>query len=108
MKGVRIIPPVIGAALLLLVALAALATPRPSAAQDTVTPTPVNMTDANVAIIDPILVSELHGLVQVQGTANVPNMLNYFLEIRPLNDDASVPGDDVPWIPVTLPTNTPV
>jgi len=108
MKRLSILSPIIVGALALLLALTALINPRSSAAQGTATPTPVNMVDANVVITAPILVSELHGQIAVQGSANVPNMLNYFLEIRPLNNDASLPGDDIPWIPVTLPTSTPV
>ncbi len=106
MKGVKVISYV--AALGLLLMLFALLSPTPSAAQGLLTPTPINMTNPSVVITSPILVSVLHGQVEVQGTANMPGMLNYFLEIRQLNDDASIPGDDVPWIPVTLPATTPV
>jgi inhibitor of cysteine peptidase len=35
-------------------------------------------------------------------------MTQYYLEARSLLGDASLPGDDIPWIPVTLPVATPV
>src|SRR5215831_9558208 len=79
------------------------------AAQITATPigigfvNPVNVTNPDVVITSPILVSELHGQVEINGTANLPNMRSYFLETRVLNADASPPPDDAPWIPTTLP-----
>src|SRR5689334_20221949 len=99
-------------ATVLLLALSSLVTSTLQAAQITATPlssgTPSSTPEPTVAITSPLLVSELHGEVEVQGTADVPNMLDYFLEVRGLNDDASLPSDDVPWIPATLPTTGPV
>src|SRR5262245_39470969 len=74
------------------------------AAQVTATPiltnstTPSSVSTQDVVITSPLIVSELHGQVEVRGTANLPDMRNYFLETRTLNDDASIPPDDVPWI----------
>jgi lysophospholipase L1-like esterase len=109
MKRLKYLFPIVG----LLVVFSALIT-QPSqatrnAVQITATPrgaesaTPVMEASLDVVITSPILVSELHGQVDVQGTASLRNMRSYFLETRVLNPDASLPGEDVPWIPITLP-----
>src|SRR5260221_13462563 len=46
---------------------------------------PVNEANPDVVITEPLLVSELHGQFDIHGTANLPNMRSYFLEIRGLN-----------------------
>src|SRR5260221_14047450 len=106
MKGLRIL--FISIALMLTLTLPIAS--RLQAAQITATPsgTLASGVASGVVITSPLIVSELHGQVEVQGTADVPNMLNYFLEIRGLNDAASTPPDDVPWIPVTLPMTGPI
>lgn len=64
--------------------------------------------DPNAAITWPPPVFVLRGLVTVEGSANLPGMDSYFLEYRRLNDDLSAVDDDVPWLPATLPSRTPV
>ncbi len=107
MKGHRYILTVA----ILLTMLSLIVTPRLQAAQVTATPsgsTTPSTFESGVVITSPVLVSELHGQVEVLGTANIPNMRNYFLEIRGLNDDASLPPDTVPWIPITAAMPGPV
>jgi len=79
---------------------------------------------ANISWPPPIYV--LRGQVDIRGTANIPNMNNYFVEFRPLQFDPPLqenPGAPVeteeapadseetqesPWFPVTLPNSNPV
>src|SRR5260221_8572255 len=107
MKGHRYILTVA----ILLTMLSLIVTPRLQAAQVTATPsgsTTPSTFESGVVITSPVLVSELHGQVEVLGTANIPNMSNYSLEIRGLNDDASLPTDTVPWFPITAAMPGPV
>ncbi|NWG16027.1 MAG: hypothetical protein HXY41_05270 [Chloroflexi bacterium] len=68
-------------------------------AQD-ISPTPGEINpNANISWPPPVYV--LRGQFTVRGSANLPGMLNYFLEFRPLEDDLSSAADDVPWFPVT-------
>ena len=89
-----------------------------SAQQDSYFPSPTGTGTAvgslsatpspNALITNPLIVSELHGTVQVQGTVNSTGLKNFFLETRALNDDASEPAASVSWSPVTLPAAKPV
>jgi uncharacterized protein YgiM (DUF1202 family) len=68
-------------------------------AQD-ISPTPGEVNpNANISWPPPVYV--LRGQFAVRGSANLPNMLSYFLEFRPLEDDLSSADDTVPWFPVT-------
>lgn len=71
-------------------------------AQAQVTTTAVNP-NANISWPPPIYL--LHGLVAVRGTANVPNMSNYFISFQPLNDDLSPAGE---YLPAALLSSRPV
>ncbi len=62
--------------------------------------------DPNAAITWPPPVYLLRGAVEIRGSANLPNMTNYFLEFRELND--TLEAEDTPPIPATLPRSTPV
>ena len=117
MKTIRLAPIAIA-----VLSAFAIASPLQSNAQQTATTTaPTNAatsaimsaTDntantANVVITSPQLVSELHGVIQVLGTASVTGMRSFFLETRPLNPDASVPTGETGWVPATLPASTAV
>lgn len=61
--------------------------------------------DPNVNITSPPPVFVVRGQVTITGSANLPNMVSYFLEYRALTDDLQV---DAPWLPATLPSRTPV
>jgi hypothetical protein len=71
----------------------------------TPTATPVNP-NANISWPPPVYV--LRGEFTVRGSANLPNMSNYFIEFRRLNDDLSIPDEDALWTPATLPTTAAV
>ena len=90
-------------ALGLVIAIAALSPLAVRAQQSTATATSSSATTAMIS--SPLIVSELHGSVQVLGTVNVVGMHSYFLETRALNDDASAPAGDNGWSPVTLPVS---
>ncbi len=83
---------------LTLTAQAQTATPQPSA-------TPTN---PNASITWPPPVYVVQGQFQIRGSANLPNMVSYFIEYRRLNDDLSVPNESAPWSPATLPSRAPV
>jgi hypothetical protein len=59
--------------------------------------------DPNANITWPPPVYVLRGAFELRGTANLPNLANYFLEYRPLNDDLST-RDNTGWIPASLPS----
>ncbi len=59
--------------------------------------------DANISWPPPVYV--VRGTVEVRGSANLPNMTNYFIEFRALGADMAEPPDTQPWFPVSLPTN---
>lgn len=73
---------------------------------------------ANISWPPPVYV--VQGEVDIRGTANLPNMNNYFLEFRPIpgltpgeqGQATATPSaganDESPWFPVTLPRSTPV
>lgn len=73
-----------------------------SIAQTTTTTNP----DATITFPPPVYV--VRGEFEVRGSADVANMSNYFLEFRLLNDDLTPQGDDIAWIPATLPNSAPV
>jgi hypothetical protein len=52
-------------------------------------------------------VTEVWGVGDVLGTANIPGMTYYFLEYMPLNDDLTIP-ENAPWLPGTLAVRQPV
>ena len=60
---------------------------------------------ANFSWPPPVYV--LRGEFSLRGTAALPNMANYYVEYRRLNDDATANEDGV-WIPATLPRGGPV
>src|SRR5687767_9759304 len=78
-----------------------------TAQAQTATPTvePVNP-NANVSWPPPVYV--LRGQFTLRGSANLPNMSNYFIEFRPLNPDATVVDEDALWTPATLPSTAAV
>ncbi len=54
----------------------------------------------NATITWPPPVYVLRGEFQIRGTANLPNMTNYFIEFRPLNDDLTPQGpQNNVWFP---------
>lgn len=66
---------------------------------------PVNP-NANISWPPPVYI--LHGQFQIRGTANLPNMSNYFIEFRPLNADLTPQvGSDI-WFPAILPSQAAV
>ncbi len=84
-----------------------------SAQENTITPAEDTEINANVNISWPPPVYVLRDSVDVRGTANVPNMSNYFIEFRPMEVLEEVPEEDeevfeAPWFPVTLPSTSPV
>ena len=61
--------------------------------------------NANISWPPPVYV--LRGAFELRGTANLPNMVSYFLEYRPLNDDLTV-NETMTWLPATLPSQAKV
>ena len=78
-------------------------------AQDNIEPAPgVSVIDPNANISWPPPVYIARGQVEIVGTVNLPEMVNFFLEFRPL---VLIPGaEDVvdnPWRPASLASNIP-
>lgn len=75
-----------------------------------ITPNPNTPPNPNANISFPPPVYFLRGELQIYGSANLPNMANYFLEYRPLivppSPDIVLP--EIPWGPISLPSNVPV
>ena len=71
----------------------------PVAAQEAEEPT------AEISWPPPVYV--LRGEVSLLGSVNLPGMTGFFIEYRALDDDLSAP-DTRAWLPVTLPSATPV
>jgi uncharacterized protein YgiM (DUF1202 family) len=69
---------------------------------------PTGIPDPNVNITWPPPIYNLSGEFSVRGTANVPGMVSYFLEFRPLNPDFTPQADTVAWTPAILPARGPV
>lgn len=61
----------------------------------------------HLEITSPLVVSELSGVIDVVGSADMPGMAYYYIEIVGLNDDLSVP-ENAPWLPMSAGLNTPV
>jgi uncharacterized protein YgiM (DUF1202 family) len=73
---------------LLLTGLAlALAAAIPVFAQGDVSPSPTPDPNGNISWPPPVYV--LRGEFEIRGTANLPDMVNYFIEFRPLEDPAA-------------------
>jgi hypothetical protein len=64
--------------------------------------------DPNAQIAWPPPIYVLRGEVGIRGTANLPDMVSYFLEFRPLNPDFTQAAETIPWVPATLPARGPV
>ncbi len=60
-------------------------------------------TNPNVVISFPPPVYVVRGVVEVRGTVNLPNIANYFLEVRPLGDDLQPLSETDPFLPASLP-----
>ena len=58
--------------------------------------------DPNAHFSWPLPVYLLRGEVSLRGTANLPNMVSYFIEYRQLNDDLTA-NEENSWTPATLP-----
>jgi hypothetical protein len=84
---------------LLVLVVMLLAASVPAFAQVTPVPTP----DPNANVVFPPPVYVLRGLSPIIGTANLPNMTNYFIEFRPLP-----PASAEPTTGAGTPTPTPV
>lgn len=85
----------------LLVVLALLLGVVMTVSAQTPTPTPPNP-NANISWPPPVYV--LRGEFNVRGSANLPNMSGYFLQFRPLAQDLTVPDEEAPWLPASLPS----
>lgn len=72
-----------------------------------ITPNDDTQVDPNANISFPPPIYTLRGRVQIFGSANLPNMSNYFLEFRPLVNRPNA-LNNAAWTPVTLPATTPV
>ncbi len=89
---------------LVLLLMLVLALPMVVSAQTT----PATPTNPNAVITWPPPVYVLKGQFAIRGTANLPNMTNYFIEFRPINDDLSPQiGGDI-WFPAILPSQAAV
>ncbi len=71
-----------------------------------VTPTVAPNPNATISWPPPVYV--IRGQFQIRGTANLPNMTNYFIEFRPLNDDLTPQGGNDVWFPAILPSQAAV
>ena len=71
------------------------------------TPAASPAVDPNLQIIWPQPITEVHGVIDVVGTANIPEMAFYRLEGIALNDDLSIP-ENAAWIPLTTDLTAPV
>lgn len=69
-------------------------------------PTAAPNPNANISWPPPVYV--LRGQFTLRGSANLPNMTNYFIEFRKLNDDLSILDEDALWTPATLPSTAAV
>jgi hypothetical protein len=108
MKALRLLLVAVFFLAAVLVFLVSLTSPSQAAQSPDVTATTAPTPNPDALITSPVLVSELNSTVNVEGTADLSNLSSYFLEERPLNPDASVPGDNVAWVPITTPQSMPV
>jgi len=89
---------------LLLLLILVLVLPMALSAQgDTTTPA-----NPNAQIIWPPPVYVVSGQFKIWGTANLPNMSNYFIEFRPLNPDMTPQSSNNVWFPAILPSQAAV
>lgn len=96
---------------LALLVVSALMTVMPAAAQDaeqlpTPTPAPFVISEEvnpNATISFPPPVYTVRGDFDIRGSANLTNQTNYFIEYRQLNNDITIPDEELPWFPVILP-----
>lgn len=72
-----------------------------------VTPNDDTQIDPNANISFPPPIYTLRGRIQIFGSANLPNMTNYFLEFRPVVNRPNAINNSA-WTPASLPTTTPV
>lgn len=101
---------------LLLIVLIGLVSLVLSVSAQEITPREGDVIDPNASISWPPPVYVLRGAVELRGSANLPNMTNYFLEFRPLlllTPEQIAAGDteerdEAPWFPATLPNTQPV
>lgn len=66
-----------------------------------------NVEGDTLEITWPPPVTEVWGVGDVLGTANVPNMQYYYLEYKQLEDDLTEP-ENAPWLPATIALSQPV
>jgi hypothetical protein len=88
---------------LLVVAIVAMMAALPAAAQNTA---PLDTPETGASILFPPPVYTLSGEFPIIGTADVPNMANYFIEFRPIQLPSTVTS--VPGAPTATPTTPPV
>ncbi|MDX2160364.1 MAG: CARDB domain-containing protein [bacterium] len=78
-----------------------------TAAFQTISPEPgTENPNANISFPPPVYV--VRGEVEVRGTVNLPNVVGYFFEVRPLEVSAETEtetDDGEGWLPVTIPSN---
>jgi hypothetical protein len=86
--------------LLALLSILVLALPVAVFAQVTSTEEP--NPNANITWPPPVYV--IRGEFAIRGTANLPDMTNYFIEFRPLNDDLTPQDEGDVWFPAILPS----
>lgn len=91
---------------LFILLLAMLAIPMAVSAQ-TISPNDDTVIDPNANISFPPPIYTLRGQVKVFGSANLPNMNNYFLEFRPVVNRANTVNNEA-WTPASLPATTPI
>ena len=72
-----------------------------------VTPNDDTEIDPNANVSFPPPIYTLRGRVQIFGSANLPNMSNYFLEFRPVVNRPNAINNSA-WTPASLPATTPV
>jgi hypothetical protein len=61
--------------------------------------------DPNASISFPPPVYTVRDKLEIRGSANLPDMLTYFIEYRPLNPDLTVAAAETPWLPLMLPSS---
>ncbi|MGA8204694.1 MAG: SH3 domain-containing protein, partial [Woeseiaceae bacterium] len=57
---------------------------------------------ANISWPPPVYV--LRGQFTIRGSANLPNMVSYFVEFRPLPNDLTAVDSEAGWTPISLPS----
>ncbi len=90
--------------MLLMLALVLFVVSAPIAAQDGV----ADEANPNAQITFPLPVYVVRGEFEIRGSANLPNMTNFFIEFRPLNEDLTPPAGREVWFPAILPSSAAV